>query len=145
MCICLGLSQGLVSDGFSHTLEVGLESGSYQDLKIPRVTEVKQKPQMPGFRRTGFAQGWDQTRPSPNRPRGAGEEDTQTGLHIHSRRQHTPSCTLAFAHRVNSDGELRIQAGRSETPSGFEPTAPNSSCSISLSSFSLSLPSHDDA
>lgn len=47
------------------------------------------------------------------------------------------------AHSMNSDGGPRIQASGSETPPGFEPTAPESSGSLSLSSFSLSLPSHE--
>lgn len=57
------------------------------------------------------------------------------GLCIHCQHKHMSIGTLAFVDRTNSDGELRIQAGSSETPSGCEPTALNGSCSTHSNHF----------
>lgn len=137
MCICLGLSQGLVSDPIPHVLGLGLDPGSYQDLKIPPITAVKLKSQcrgggggksqMPGIPRTEFVlssvQNTDQTISRHPTGRGGPSEhlgECTDGTHMYPQHRHTPISTLASAHHVNSDVELRTQVGSFETPPGFE-------------------------
>lgn len=44
MSMCLSPRQGPVSHWAPQALEVGLDPGSYQDLEIPQIPEVKQNP-----------------------------------------------------------------------------------------------------
>lgn len=52
--MCFSLSQGLVSKLDFPCPTSGADPGSYQDLKIPPITDVKQNSQMPGIHGTMF-------------------------------------------------------------------------------------------
>lgn len=117
MCICLGLSQGLVSGWIPHVLGLGLDPGSYQNLKIPLIiTVVKQKSQcqgekksqLPGTPRSEFVLSSEHRldhRQTDISQQGVLSEhlgECRDGAHIYSQNQHVPISTLAFAHHTNS-------------------------------------------
>lgn len=93
--------------GFPPAVQVGLQPGSYQELKIPPITKVKQKSQMPGIRRRGFVLSWVQTRPSADRH--PGEEHQRT---------HRQGCTSTLSSCARPSAHSHWLAARTAVGSG---------------------------